>query len=385
VYQQTWIFLAASLTINTEENDFFLLEARMAFRLFISVFVVVAISGCFSSQVRLPASVYQVYKNSDIQQVLNLAAQNNILFHIPEVTTREIETTEIDQKCREIEEPMWAEKLSVYLSEFRRHPELLTKFHILEMKRGDSSQVQIQKDLDGAITVSVQFVKIESRGKVQIETRLPCKASVAEYLGRELIKTDYEFPSVEQFANRVEKLPERKDVPRLQFQNGFLSYLAERGVIFKFTHEMSFEKTTKGQYVMAQVMNELSEEVKQPFHKYLNYWFKEISEKSTQAQVIQMFGLVAEKDPKSGVRVASESDHSRKTLGESDLTYVFTSYNIENEQIKLVSLKQLDECLQGFTDNMTGVKFRKPASTEKDSFLRPGYSCSGPSAVQPPK
>ncbi len=357
----------------------------MAFRVLLSILVVVFVSGCFSTQVRLPASVYQVYKNSDIQQVLGLAAQNNILFHIPDVTTREVERSEIDQKCRLIDEPMWAEKLSVYLSEFRRHPELLTKFHILEVKRGDSSQVQIQKDLDGAVTVSVQFVKIESRGKVQIETKIPCKASVAEYLGRELIKTDYEFPSVEQFATRIEKLPERVTVPRLQFANGFISYLAERGVIFKFTHEMSFEKTTKGQFVMAEVMNQLSEEVKQPFHKYVNYWFKQISEKSVQAQVIQMFGIVPEKLPVSGVKVAAESDYSRKTLGESDLTYVFTSYNIENEQIKLVSLKDLDECLQGFTNDMTGVKFRKPASTEKESFLRPGYSCSGAIAAPPVK
>ena len=348
----------------------------MAFRALFSISIFVLIAGCFSKPVRLPSSVNQVFKNSDVQQILGMAAQNKILFHIPEVTVREVEKTEIDPKCREVEEPMWAEKLTVYLSEFRRRPELLTKFHILEIKRGDSSQVQIQKDLDGAVTVSMQFVKIESRGKVQLDTKLPCKGSIAEYLGRELIKTDYEFPSPAAFSVALEKLPERKDVPRLQFSNDFIAYLAERGVIFKFNHEMSFEKTTKGQFVLAEVMNQLSQEIKQPFHKYLNYWFQQISEKSVQAQTVQMFAVIPDREAKSGVKVEAEADHSRKVSGESDLTYVFTSYNVENEKIKLVSLKDLDQCLQGFTNDMSGVKIRKPASTDKESFLRPGYTCS---------
>ncbi|MBC7741716.1 MAG: hypothetical protein H7061_05950 [Bdellovibrionaceae bacterium] len=352
----------------------------MAFRALFCIslvsFVISFFSGCFSTQVRLPSSVNQVYKNSEIQQVLGMAAQNNILFHIPEATTREHEKTEIDAKCREVDEPLWAEKLSVYLAEFRKHPEYLTKFHILEIKRGDTAQIQLQKDLDGAMTISVQFVKIESRGRVQITSRIPCKGSIAEYLGRELVKTDYEFPSVEQFGLALQKMPERVRVPRLQFQNGFLSYLAERGVIFKFSHEMSFEKTVKGQFVMAEALNQLSEEIKQPFHKYVNYWFKQISEKSTQAQVLQMFGLISDRDLKSGVKVESESDFSRRTGSENDLTYVFTSYSVENEQIKLVPLQELDKCLQGFTEDMSGVKLRKPASTDKESFLRPGYSCS---------
>lgn len=348
----------------------------MAFRALFFIVAVSLLGGCFSNPVRLPSSVSQVYKNSDIQQILTMAAQNNILFHIPDATTHEFEKTEIDAKCREVEEPFWAEKLSVYLSEFRKHPEYLTRFHILEIKRGDTSQVQVQKDLDGAVTVSVQFVKTESSGKVKMDTRLPCKASLAEYIGSELTKTDYEFPTVEQFSTVLKKQNDRADVPRFKFSNGFISYLADRGVIFKFNHEMSFEKTTKGQYVLADVMNKLSDEIKQPFHKYLNYWFKEISEKSTQAQVIQMFAILPDKEPKSGVRVDSEGDHARRLPGEVDLTYVFTSYSVENEQIKLVSLKDLDQCLKGFTDDMSGVKLRKPAAVDKESFLRPGYTCS---------
>ena len=333
-------------------------------------------SSCLSTPLRLPQTVSQVYKNTDVQQGLLLAAQNNILFHIPEGTIHEVEKTVIDQKCRDIEEPFWADKLALYLNEFKKRPELLTRFHILELKRGDSSQVRIQKDMDGAVTLSIEFVKIESRGVVGYQTNLPCKASQAEYLGRDLIKTDFEFPTADKIALALQKLPERTAVPRFQFSNDFLSYLADRGVIFKFNHEFSFEKTNDGKFVMAEILNHFSEETKDPFHKYLNYWFKEISEKSTQAHLIQMFGVLTDPEAKSGVRVDSDGEQARRVLGQSDLTYVYTSYWTVENKVNLVSLKDLDQCLQSFTADMSGIKIRKPAATEKESFLRPGYSCT---------
>lgn len=331
--------------------------------------------GCASNTVRLPQTVSQVYKNTDVQQGLLLAAQNNILFSISDSTVREVEKTVIDSKCRDVELPFWADKLALYLNEFKKRPEYLTRFHILEIKRGDQAQVQIQKDLDGAVTLSIEYVKIESRGKVGYQTNLPCNGSMAEYIGRDLIKTDYDFPVTEQVTLALQNLPEKTDIGRFKFSNGFLSYLAERGVIFKFNHEFSFEKTNDGKFVMAEILNKFAGETKDPFHKYLNYWFKEISEKSTQAHLVQMFAVIPDKEAKSGVRVDSDGEQARRVLGQSDLTYIYTSYWTEENKVAMVSLKDLDECLETFTNEMSGVKLRKPANIEKGSFLRPGYSC----------
>lgn len=347
----------------------------------ISVFFI----GCINQPVRMPQSVSQVYHNSEIQQGLLLAAQNNILFSIPDSTIREVEKTEIDLKCRTIEDPFWAQKLSTYLNEFKKRPEFLTRFHILEMKRGDTAQVQIQKDItDGAVTVVIEFAKIESRGKVNYQTNLPCNGSIAEYIGRDLVKTDYDFPSPTKFAEALQKLEDRPTVPRFQFSNLFLTYLAERGVIFKFNHELSFEKSSDKKFVMIDILNRLGEETKDPFHKYINYWFKEISQKSTQAQLIQMFAVIPDKEQKTGVWVDSEGERARRVLGQSDLTYVFTSYTTDENQVYVGSLKDLDQCLQTFTADMSGIKFRKPASTEKESFLRPGYSCVNKASEKTP-
>ena len=95
---------------------------------------------------------------------------------MPEATTREFEKSEIDQNCREVKEPMWSEKLSVYLNEFKKRPELLTKFHVIEMRRGDKAEVLIEKDLDGAATLSIQFVKLENY--VKWRCRPSCRAVV---------------------------------------------------------------------------------------------------------------------------------------------------------------------------------------------------------------
>lgn len=332
--------------------------------------------GCITEPMRLPQSVGQVYHNSEVQQGLLLAAQNNILFSIPDATIREVEKTEVDLKCRKIEEPFWAQQLTVYLNELKKRPEFLTRFHVLEIKRGDTAQVEIQHDItDGAVTVVINFAKIESRGKIGYQTNLPCSGSIAEYMGRDLIKTDFDFPTPVKLSEALQKLTDRPVVPRFQFSNLFLTYLAERGVIFKFNHELSFEKSNDKKYVMAEILNRFGEETKEPFHKYINYWFKEISQKSIQAQLIQMFAIIPDKEKKAGVWVESEGERARRVLGQTDLTYIYTSYSTDENQIKVGSLQELDQCLQTFTSDMSGIKFRKPATTEKESFLRPGYSC----------
>lgn len=333
--------------------------------------------SCISNYTRLPNTVAQVYANKDIQQSLLLVANNKVLVHIPDATTREFEKNEIDLKCRQVSKPLWSEKLATYLNEFKKRPELLARFHVIEIKRGDKSEIVVQKDLDGAVTLSIQFVKFENHEKITAFTKMPCSGSVAEYIGRDLIKTEYDFPSSEKFLSTLYNMPEKKVAARFDFSSDFLSYLAERGAIFKFSHDMSFEKTAQGKYVMAELLNKLAVDVKQPFHQHMNYWFKQINSESTQAHIIQLFAAIQDKELKAGVRVDLKNGISQKTFGEADLTYLFITYNVENELVNSVNLQQLEKCLQSFSEAMSGIKFRKPAAAgDKQSYLRPGYSCN---------
>jgi len=139
---------------------------------------------------------------------------------------------------------------------------------------------------------------------------------------------------------------------------------------------MSFEKTAQGQYVMAELLNRLAQETKDSFKQHTNYWFKQINANSKQAQLIQMFAVIPDKELKAGVRVDTRGEISQRMLGDSDLTYLYITYNVEKDTLNYVSLGQLEQCLQTFTQDMSGFKLRKPAASDKESYLKPGYACN---------
>ncbi len=338
-------------------------------------------TGCVSDDLRMPSSVSEVYSNSQMKQSLVSAAQNKILFHLPAETLSEVEKTEIDNRCRHFESPFWASKLSMYLNIFRSKPELFSKIHVIEIVKGDAAAVAIQKDMDKVTTLKIQYVKSESRGKVVRGTNLPCQGTLAEYIGRDLVKTEFEFPTIAEVQTALENASDKKDVARFDFSTEFLTYLAERGALFKFSHELSFEKMPNGKFVMAQLLNQYAAEVKTLNQNsingsHLNLWLKKINENSKQAELIQFFGVESDDQLRTGIKVEAEKEISKKNSGAVDLTYMFTSYHVQADQLELASLHRLNQCLQKMTLEKGAGFFRRPASeSEKDSYLSPGFIC----------
>lgn len=338
----------------------------------------ISIYGCVSQDLRLPATASDVYRNSDLQQSLMMAAQNNILFVISPEALTDLEKTEVDPKCRSFSNPFWSEKLSVYLNSMRQNPEWFSRFHVLEIKKGDSAQVQIQKDMDGASVLSVQYVMTEVRGKISYKTQLPCEGRLAESIGKDIVKTNFEFPKMEEFTKLLADAQEKQKVERFQFANDFLMYLAERGAIFKFGHEQSFEKNSKGEYIMALALNKMAKEIHGKNMGYVNLWLKKINQNSRQAELIQMFGLMNDQEIKAGVKVDSQGEFARKTMGQPDLTYLYLTFKLEGDEVKVTSLDGFNRCLQAQV-KVLGA-YRNPAAKiagddTADSFLAPGFNC----------
>lgn len=355
-----------------------ILLLNLVFASFISIY------GCVSQDLRLPATAGEVYKNTDLQQSLMMAAQNNILFVISNDALTDLEKTEVDIKCRSFESPFWSEKLSVYLNYIRQHPEWFSRFHVLEIKKGDQAQVQMQKDLDGATVLSIQYVMTEVRGKVSYKTKIPCEGRLAESIGKDIIKTNFEFPATEAFAKILTDSPDRARVDRFQFANDFLMYLAERGTIFKFGHEQSFERNSKGQHIMALALNKMATEVNSKNMGYLNLWLKKINQNSRQAELIQMFGLVNDNEIKAGVKVDTSGEFARKTMGQPDLTYLYMTFKLEGDDVKVTSIDGFNRCLQAQAKDLGSDLlggFRNPAGKStgddevRDSYLAPGFNC----------
>lgn len=345
--------------------------------LFLSLLFIVA--SCTTTQLRMPSSQYEVYSNSDLRNSLKLAASNGILFHLPTETLQAYEKSEIDPKCKSREMPFWSERISIYLNFLKQNPELYSKFHVFELKQGDRKKIELQKDLfDGGITLSIQFEKLESRGEVGLSTRLPCEnAARAEFINKTMTKSFYEFPSNEELKKTLSAAVEKPEIDRFKFASDFFVYLADRGVLFRFDHDKSFERYADNKYILADVFNKLSAEVKAIKEEgHFGLWVKKINENSEQAGLIQLFVLEKNKDQKTGIKVDSQGELHRKNTGEKDLTYIFTTYKVEADSVQVVSLAEVNKCLQKLTSEMGPFKFRQPADAkDRDSYLYPGYEC----------
>ena len=353
--------------------------SRLKVNSYIFLSLAFTIASCTSTQLRMPSSQFEVYTNTELRNSLKLAASNGILFHLPTDTLQAYEKSEIDAKCKDRELPLWSEKVSVYLSYFKQHPELYSKFHVFELKQGDRKKIDIQKDLiDGGITLSIQYEKGESRGPVSLNSKMPCEnAARAEYIGKTITKTFYDFPANEELQTVLAAAPEKSDIDRFKFPNDFFVYLADRGVVFKFDHDKSFEKYADNKFVFAEVVSKLSAEVRTlTDENHFGLWIKKINQNSEQAGLIQLFALEKNRDQKTGIKVDSQGELHRKNTGEKDLTYIFSTYKVENDTVYVVGLSEVNKCLQKLTSEMGPFKFRQPADAkDRDSYLYPGYEC----------
>lgn len=327
----------------------------------------------------MPSSQYEVYNNSEMRNSLKLAASNGILFHLPIETLQGYEKSEIDPKCKNREMPFWSERMSIYLNYLKQHPELYSKFHVFEIKQGDHKKIELQKDLfDGGITLSIQYEKLESRGEVGLSTQLPCEnATRAEFINKIMTKTLFDFPSTDELNTTLMAAKEKPDIERFKFATDFFVYLADRGVLFRFDHDKSFERYAENKYILADVFNKLSAEVKTfKDETHFGLWVKKINENSEQAGLIQLFALEKSKEQKTGIKVDSQGELHRKNTGEKDLTYIFTTYKVEADVLQVVSIAEVNKCLQKLTSEMGPFKFRQPADAkDRDSYLYPGYEC----------
>lgn len=331
--------------------------------------------GCVSSTLRFPSSTDEIYGYNHLKQNLMLAAHNNVLFHIPQDTLFETEKNEIDSRCKEVQKPFWTEKLSVYLNMMQTNPEWFTRFHVIEIKKGDAPKVVLENDLDGATILSIQYGKVESRGIVSLKTNMPCaKGRIAEYLGKEITKTQFEFPTIPEVRKVLSAAPARKTVKRFEFSNQFISYLAERGFILKFNHEISFEKNTANKFVFAEVLNKLSRELgKRKDNKHVNLWMKILNDARKSDEIIQMFSLENQKQLKSGLKFSVNDTNSES----ESYPYLYMSYNVDNEVITTSDITDLNECLAQIPSQKTNLFARQPTSEVlNDNKYVKDYSCT---------
>lgn len=335
-------------------------------------------TSCSLKSIRLPASFEPTTKyNPQRIKQLKSAADNGVLFLINDAALRDVDKDEVDSKCRRLGDPEWSEKLFAYLEVFEKFPAFYKRVHVIEIKKSDAPKISIDKDLDGLTYLTIAYNKVETREKIREVTRLPCDSQAKDFLDKDITHVQLQWPEKNLIAPLLSNQPERPIVERFNFDRQFLSFLAERNVILKYNQELGFDKTPDGRYALPEVLARLGQEFNQPMAMAnLNYWFSEISKKSSQASSLQFFGIMKDLDLSYGVKVETEGEFARKILGHQDPTYIYTSFRTEAGNYFIPKLAELEDCLAQLTDLMAGsFSSRRPASEERNSFLRPGFSC----------
>lgn len=343
------------------------------------------IFSCSTSIIRLPAALSKnkVY-NPERTAKLKKAAENGVLFVINDHVFRDIEKTEVDSKCRVSDEPDWSDRLFTYLDVFSSKPNLYKKFHVIELRKSDKPGFRLQKDLDGLAYLSINYAKLESIEKIDEKTVLPCDDLNREYLNKNITQVSLRWPSPNELINFLMNEEDRAVVERFNFDTRFLFFLAEHGAVLKFNQDLGFDKTPDGKYILVETLAQLGEQVKKIQEKnkkalpikHIEHWMYEISQKSVQGSGLQLFQITRDSELGHGIKVDSEGEFARRTQGQYDPTYLYLGYRTNSGSLQIPTLSQMDGCLSELTQMMSlGFSSRKPASEDRSSFLKPGYSC----------
>jgi len=346
----------------------------------IGVLLAAIIAGCVSGKVRVPASFKAKYDNK-ITNSLKSAAINGVLFQVSDSVFRDVPTRQVD-RCRKAEAPQWSEKFLDLLGTLDKNPQYYGKFHIVDFKRGDHSKAEISKDIDGLSYLNIAYAKRETREKVGTATQIPCGEGVSEHLGKDLVTTLIDWPTPEEINSVIKHAPEKSKIERFQFNTDFLVFLAERQTILKLNPEVAFERTFQGEFFLGTWLQKMSQDLQKTSEiEYINYWIKEIGNRSLQAHSIQFFGLNPESNLNYGLQVDTNGKFARKLNGFQEPSYLFMSYRQHNGEYVYTKLSELNTCLEsllGLYKNPLGMG--TTLDLDENSFLSPGYSCKPESA-----
>lgn len=339
--------------------------------------LVALLGSCTTISNRLPASNAAIAYNPQHVKLLRTAAEHGVLFQIADSVLRDIPSRSAGDKCRKSGDAPWADKVFEVLGAMNADPSLFDKAHIVEFRRGDRADVEVNKDLDGATYLSVLYTKTESREQIRQLGDIPCAAQDMGLLGKEVTAVRFDWPAVERIAAVLREMPARPDVERLTFDRRFPIFLADQLSLFRLTPELAFEKAPDGSALLVQAFKKYADELAvTPQLPHVQYWAREISAKSKLGTSVKFFGLKKDNGMSRGIQVDSPGSFARKMSGTADPTYLYVSYRNENGGISMASLADLNSCLAKLSD-----VYRSPLALmtsydlEPESFLYPGHHC----------
>lgn len=324
--------------------------------------------GCQSAtNSRQPNSAKFEFDSTKVQ-LLNWAAQNRILFQLPETTFSDVSVIQVQESCKTLKEPAWSQTVFSTLESLKKNVALQNKIHVIEIKRGETPKAEITKDLDGITYLILSYSMSEKKSIITNISQTPCESKTGQYLGEEVTQISFELPTNLMVTKVLKVLPARTNPDRWNFNNEFLKYLASKMTLLKFSAELGFEKAADGQFFLVQFLNDQAAAIRKNHFTAFDYWLSEITQRSHTGSYLKIMALVQDKQLSYGMSTA------QNTRG---LAFPYLSYKSQEGKYTYTSMNQLNHCLEELSSRYKRglASIRSDFSTQADSFLYPGHIC----------
>lgn len=336
----------------------------------------VLLAACTHSPMKRTPALETLSFDTERVQLLRLAAENSLLFQIPDATIRDLPVQFVGDNCRQTGEGPWAQYLYSTLRIIQKNPALAQKIHLIEFQRGDSPRADLSKDLDGAVHLVLSYSKVETRHRINSLSDIPCASGDMTLIGKDKTVATFEWPSVQAITKVLTQASPRPPVERFEIDKSFALWLADRMSILRLTPELSFEKTHLGDPLLPLFFAQISHELHSA-HPAVDFWMHEISRRSKLGQSVIFFGLKKEADGLIGIEVESKGKFARKLNGLIDPSYPYLSYRLENQGgFTITPLQDLENCMDKLMASYKSpMSFMGTFETDAESFLFPGHHC----------
>lgn len=327
-----------------------------------------AFLGCQStSGSREPNSVKYEFDSAKVQ-LLSWAAQNRIMFQFPDSTFNDVSVSQIQDSCKTLKEPAWSEAVFTTLENLKKNPALQNKIHVIEVKRGETPNVETTKDLDGVTYLVLTYSVSTKKSVITDLAQIPCDNKTSLMMGEELSETNFVLPSPVLISKTLKELPVRAIPDRWKFNIEFLKFLASKMTILRFSADLGFERSADGQFFLSQFLDEQATAVRKNHFTAFDYWLSEITQHSHTGSYLKIMALVQDKQLGYGMGVTENS---------RGLAYPVLSYKSHDGKYTYTTLNQLNQCLEELSSKYKRglASIRSDYSTQADSFLYPGHIC----------
>lgn len=323
--------------------------------------------SCQNLPLRAPNFVRADFDTEKVE-LLKWAAQNRILFQMPENVFADVKSSTLTNSCKKVEAPAWSELVYKSLSTLKKNPALHDKIHVVEIRPAQEASVSTSRDLDGLTYLILSYARNEKKVVVKDMEQVPCSEKVASYLDQERVDVSFQYPLVRDIVKNVKILTKRESPDRWKFKTQFLTHLADHQTIFNLNPELTFERSAEGTAFLASFLDEQSNLISKQKYQTFDYWLSELSLRSHTAAYLKIFTLTKSKELTFGMGFQANS---------FGLSYPYLTYKVQDGRYSYPSLTQLDKCLSDLSSRYKRsiASISSDLSTNSENFLAPGYTC----------